>query len=460
MNKHQSGFTLIELSIVLIISGIMIVVAIEAYTIYDEKRKAEQINMQMADLDQYIKNFPSMINPATVDPTTGIGTPYGRFPCPAPMDGTGAGNDFDTEDCSITPIAGVQPDGSNGGTPVLIGKIPAATLGLHSDYMRDPYGNYLLYAVTQGAANSATYGTTSGAIQVIEEGIDHNPASATLGNIIELERHNNVQYMVASMGDTGAGAYAFNGEQPVACPDNTIKEHENCDGDARFITSLLSERNTNSFYDDKLLFAANTVVVPNNEEPAECEQSETIQLYGDTCPNGWEKITGLDLNKIVATNGGCAGSECAGIFRNERELIYAQVSGVATQYFNIDPQTGDYYFTNFKTPDTVPNLGTPPSPTVGENFLEIQSRVACEKTSQAKSNQKCFNKTVTSNKSIRAASQIPSDYNQLKSACPSGYRPIKTSPHTTTNIRCTGGGNRGADCSTISGMYYSITCGK
>ncbi|MGH1399179.1 MAG: hypothetical protein ACRBCT_08195 [Alphaproteobacteria bacterium] len=245
--KGQDGFSIIEISIGLIITGLVMVAFLKAYRVHVERVKLESEKALMADITQYIDAFPNKIDPAT-------GNAYGRLPCPAPLDASGYGNDYNNEDPSITPIAGTTG-------PVLIGKIPTGTLGVVNSYMKDLNKEYLLYAVTQSACDAATYASSTGAITVIEEGIDSDPSSGTFGDIIELDTHTNAQYIVLSFGDNQNGTYAFDGTQPAACPAAAIKEHENCNGDSIFRVSLRHDQDNNDNFDDLVQYSTNSAAV-------------------------------------------------------------------------------------------------------------------------------------------------------------------------------------------------------
>ena len=231
--KTNLGFTLIELSIVLIISSLILVGALQAYEIYDEKQKMERSTALMADVEQAILNFVQE---------------EGRFPCPAPVNGSAAGNDYDLEQCSTA--NGVTRTNAGAGN-ILIGKLPAETLDISNSYMKDVHGNYLVYAITEAATIDES---VTGAIQVIEEGIDEDSSSSTYGQLVPLQTHNNVLYSVVSLGDNYVGAYQHDGSQQIECA-GTQKEIENCDNDGVFISSLFSERDdVDEFYDDKIAF--------------------------------------------------------------------------------------------------------------------------------------------------------------------------------------------------------------
>lgn len=236
-NMHgQSGLTLIELSIVMVISGILLAGAIRAYTIYEVRVKAERMNVLMTTLDQTIAAYYAA---------------EGRFPCPAPVDSASAGNNYDSESCAAGSALNVA---GTGGGRVLIGKIPAATLGLSNEYMRDIYGSYLTYAVTE--TSTVNGGSIQGRIEVKDEDIDRVAGSPTFGQVVELEAHTNITYLVLSSGPTRVGAFMHNGAQAIAC-SGTSKDRENCDNDSVFVSSLTSDGGTTdsaSYYDDRIVF--------------------------------------------------------------------------------------------------------------------------------------------------------------------------------------------------------------
>lgn len=397
--QQQRGFTLIELSIVMIIGGILLVGVIKAYEAYVEKQKIEKMNSLMVDIDQYIKDFPNSIDPVTA-------AAFGRLPCPAPLDGSVAGNDFNQERCAGP---GVREITGTGGERVLVGKLPAATLGISSDLMKDSYGNYLTYAVSKSATDAATYGSVAGAIEVIEEGVDQNPASPTAGQIIPIATHSNAQYIFVSAGESGVGAYAFDGAQAIACTEGDSKDGENCNGDHIFTVSARSDRGGNNFYDDHASFNNFTINVASNE-PAGCEQVETITMFGNSCPDGWDENTSVNVNSKSQDRGN----------RRAYNRDYKNQFGQSTRYFNIDADTGDYYFSNFKTPET-------------QQEQSGGRRIACEKREDNLSRTKCFPKQAN----VEVISQelydwiafegqpgVVRKYDKLKTHCPDGYKPI------------------------------------
>ncbi len=239
--QSTAGFSLIEIAVVMVIVGVMFAAAIQAYMVYQEKSLQERTDHALSTIEQTLDAFYKAER---------------RFPCPAPVNGATPGNDYDTENCSS---GFTRANGANG-EPILIGKLPAATLGLKNSYMKDVYQSYLTYAVTEAA--TTTGGRGHGAIILKEEEIDRAAGSPTQGELVEIEEHRNISYLVISAGKTRKGAYDHSGAQPIAC-SGAAKDRLNCDRNAIFITSLLSNvDNTDdaNFYDDRVLFKKETDV--------------------------------------------------------------------------------------------------------------------------------------------------------------------------------------------------------
>jgi prepilin-type N-terminal cleavage/methylation domain-containing protein len=376
---HQHGFTLIELSIVLIITGLILVGAVQAFQIFNEKQKIERMNTYMADVTLTLKNFPSMIEDPAINPNKA----YNRMPCPAPINGGPYGNNYSLENRDATGLCqGVRrittPDGN-----VLVGKLPAGSLKIRNDYMRDIHGNYLVYAVSEAATNEATYSTVPGAVTVREKIVDLNTASSTAGEIIELPLKNNVQYLVVSMGSSGAGAYNFAGEVIEPCvigsdeAENCVSPTLNPSDDGVFLASVRSDKTSNSFYDDHVEYAAYLPTVVSNETPPSCEQFNTVTAHLAECPEGWKEIsTPSDLIRR-GDNSSSEGS-----------------------FLNVDPETGDTYFSGIITPNSLEMTSSTVSDSrphihklILTNSLPQPVSISCEKLGSNESSTKCFTRS-------------------------------------------------------------------
>jgi prepilin-type N-terminal cleavage/methylation domain-containing protein len=223
-NRMQSGFTLVELSIVIIIvsllmaSGLAVGTSMVQQANYiDTQKKLEQIRQSLHDY--YIVN--------------------GRLPCAARLDLLPSNASFATEvpDCTTAGISGTRRHGS---PMVRIGMVPARTLGLTDRAASDAYGNRIYYAVTEGLTDAANFGGNVGGITIRD-------GSSMTGNTIT----SNAAYMLISPGADRKGAFAFANAGEAFCTAGNL-DTQNCDlADAIFRdTAYNSGSVAAKFFDD------------------------------------------------------------------------------------------------------------------------------------------------------------------------------------------------------------------
>lgn len=280
--KQNSGFTLIEMAVVVIIVGLIIAAALPSLITYKTTRDfyRTQQNLQLAHdaLREYFGLF-------------------GRYPCPADPTVSYDDPDFGLEapDCkgaTTDPCPGGlvctnvgTRDANNDGTNdiIFIGALPSRTLADSARFSgfeiadgKDGYLTQFTYAVTESMALTSNTVT--------------RPANIQLGAITVrdefardiVEPAGSAHYVVVSHGDNSRGAYNLEGNQVGDCDVNTLYaslpgppppvpdidvagvpgidiELENCDDDdGRFISGLQTYVPGDSYYDDQLVFNART----------------------------------------------------------------------------------------------------------------------------------------------------------------------------------------------------------
>lgn len=274
-NRGESGFTLIEMAIVVLISGFLLAAYIQAYQTYIVSKEQEETleNMKMID-DALFSYFGDT----------------GRYPCPSNPDAAPGEADYGVQQCRLTPASACpgtivcddgerDADGDGTTDTILIGAVPIAEL-LTIDNIRDElqllpkhvldgWGNKLTYAVSENMASEA-----------LNQG---NPARNDWGSIDLVDENSrsvvtpqaSTHWVLLSHGRNAKGAFTWEGENQGDClvgatatvpaEGNNLAtagvetELENCDrNDGVFVKALLSFSEDDNYFDDLVYFQAST----------------------------------------------------------------------------------------------------------------------------------------------------------------------------------------------------------
>lgn len=273
--KEAQGFTLIEMAVVVLVTGLLFSSVVSLYDTYLANRNyrttVDNINLAQDALGEFL----------------GI---YGRYPCPADPGLAPGHPDYGVEQCravtdpcpdisgAIKCQLGRDADGDGVDEPVVIGALPAVTLAENvvdvpfvANKGIDGYGMKLNYAVSEGMA--------------LETLSLANPANPNLG-VIDVKDKNgrsavvpeeSAHYVVYSNGDNGLGAYTKNGMSIGGCIVTSTSspippgfnpgmggievEKENCDNnDTSFVQELQSkDEGSDDYYDDILFVGINNM---------------------------------------------------------------------------------------------------------------------------------------------------------------------------------------------------------
>ena len=107
------------------------------------------------------------------------------------------------------------------------------------------------------------------------------------------------------------------------------------------------------------------------------------------------------------------------------------IDGDATPYYNVDPDSGQYYFTPFATPHTQNEQDVEDARGGGilgglTGALDPSQKVACRKADSNTSSKRCFNEdyNISDMTSTSGSGFVGYDYESLASKCPAGTSPI------------------------------------
>jgi len=261
-NKRLRGFTLIELSIVLVISSLLLVSGLEAFQIYRSNHLLTETRDRQKLIVTALANFKdNPINgylPCPADPSLHFTDPLsGVANCvPALLVGTCSGGGL-IGICKVLGARDTIADLDTAVDTVLIGAIPYKTLQSIADTVKeslgyssietsqDSWGYQMGYAVSEYLTIKATYNVQHGSISVTTElGV---PLSSPIDS---------VHYAIIGYGKNHIGAYTTEGIRTLPCTVGRA-ESDNCMPSSDFVSGLYSTNSNNaSYFDDNIMYSS------------------------------------------------------------------------------------------------------------------------------------------------------------------------------------------------------------
>lgn len=321
MKKSRAGFTLIELSIVLAILGILTAGGLTIGGVLVDQQRFTDSNTRVDEARRALVDYFKL---------------NGRLPCVAPQDIAMGATGYGTELASCANGAAatgatirVRADGSactasaTDANCVRIGALPVRTLGLSDAAAADDYGNKLFYAVTEDMTDATKVTAALGRISIID-GLGATIATGTGST--------GAAFSVISPGPDGKGAYKLlNGVQTSGCGGSGL-DLENCNNDAVFRDTQFNNGNqAANFYDDIPTWVPKYILTTATNVAA------TNSLWAETGTNIY--ATGSD-NDVNTGNVGIGTTNPS--FRFDVQQTRTETSGgsryyVARNYMNVAP---------------------------------------------------------------------------------------------------------------------------
>ena len=308
-SSYSGGFTLLELSIVMIISGLLMVAGIQAYDAYVSKERFTKTYERMTAVKESFSDFTNAIAryPCPADPSLDIMDPNaGIENCDIMSDTIPIGTCIGGV-CKIDGARDTASDSDPDLDPVLIGGVPFKTLRwasattaatdwvtshgyvegdlvwesnvpykclsdhismavfatdlasgnwtllegnkkantMHMDLVQDSWGHKFTYAVSGYLTQAVTFDSAHGVVSV------QNEFGRTL-----VQPADGAHYVLVSHGDNGFGAYNRNGSITFPCPASPAIEENNCNGGTVFIDGLRTMVPGAGYFDDLVTYEA------------------------------------------------------------------------------------------------------------------------------------------------------------------------------------------------------------
>lgn len=224
--KHQTGFTLAEMAIVLVIIGLLLGGLLTPISVQTDIRRIGETQKALTEIKEALIGYAASQTPP-------------HFPCP---------------DKTTAPGAGTANDGQEdftAGTGVCVareGNIPWTTLGISN---ADSWGNRIRYNVTPAFSNRAPAATMSlnstGDMQICDT------------NACALVTANTIPIVILAHGKNGFGAVNSSGGTNPA--PTALNELENTNANTNFVSRTMSDSAAPAGeFDDVVAWLPSTVI--------------------------------------------------------------------------------------------------------------------------------------------------------------------------------------------------------
>ncbi len=234
ISDKQSGFTLVEIALVLLIIGLILTPAIQMYHQYRIDKDWDETEENIDDIKISLGGFRNV---------------YGRYPCPSPIDAVPGDVDYGHElaDCRTTaPAPGTCSNGictytSLSGEDVAVGAIPFKILNLTEKQAYDSSLSKITYAVTLDLTTNTSFDMNGGGISIVDK---NNPAESLISPA------DSAHFVIISHGKNQSGSYTRAGVISHNCTTGSPAEQENCDADTIFTSGDYDA----ATFDDRISF--------------------------------------------------------------------------------------------------------------------------------------------------------------------------------------------------------------
>lgn len=287
----QSGFSLLEVAMVMIIGGILLSLFAGSLLTMIANGKMETTQERMRAINDAIQIYVAANNKLpcvasrNLDIQAAANLNYGRE---LPV-ATGSVTNCDPNE----PVPNGTVRTGSGANRVRIGMVPTRTLNLPDEIGFDAWGSRFIYAVSENLATTPEdYKPAEG--KIIVEDAGGTPINSA------------VTYVLVSVGGDRAGGWGIRGRPTVASPTEVVPcgalgatlDQENCDDDRRFVATMMRGSGEGgaigNHYDDYLIYEGNfqTSLIPSGA---------LMPFDRSSCPPGWTDFAALRGRILIGT---------------------------------------------------------------------------------------------------------------------------------------------------------------
>lgn len=268
IKSHPKAFSLIELSIVILIVSIIITGALTVSKTSIRNANAKITADKMSAIYTALTNFLNTNK---------------RLPCPGVFTNINTSTSYGTEAATPGTCTGViNPSGF-----IIYGMVPTAALGLSSDMASDGFGTRFSYMVDRRfTARSTNPADTAGFEIIGGQQFAAGTVISTIINVKEGTAASNIDITtlalmaIISHGPNKLGGFSPSSTTANSTTNATSEENENLSTSANVV---IYNSSTNSLFDDTILFKNKTqLIVDAGMEFIMCSYNESNYISGGT----------------------------------------------------------------------------------------------------------------------------------------------------------------------------------
>ncbi len=272
-SRRGAGFTLIELAVTLLISGLLagLFLGVQQYAgVNDEKCRLEttrELQVIQDALDRFAVNNTRMLRPANRD-VNQSSTSYG-------------------EEAGLTSLPAYPAVGVS---EIVFGAVPFRSLGLSEDFATDCWSNKYTYAVTSTLTDPSNYANKDNSGKIVIRNAPDPLSQISDAGV----------YIVISHGEDELGASAQSSDKPSWCAEGVTTKNANCNiTDKVFIDGVYATGNATNYFDDQVVYRTHKKAVDGGWS--------SFGGYGD-CIGGLQSRKRICNNPTPANGGFDCGS--------------------------------------------------------------------------------------------------------------------------------------------------------
>ena len=305
LTRSPAAFSLVELSVVIIVISILLAGALSVLTSSVGNKKIEITQKRIQKIYQGMGIFLAK---------------NGRLPCPAAINLAKSDSNYGLEgDCTITPAtAGYWKSSATASPNLYFGMVPTKAIGISSDFSEDGFETKFAYLVLQGFTNATTFGkglasiassknyaNDSASDRII---IKEKPASASIIT-------NDAMFVIISYGANKSGGWNSNSTEQIAASSNSDEMENDADspdsplaGLADFDNIIFTSSANSSGFDDIIFYKKRQEMAQDfklyNLLPCDSSFDEDL-IFGSSSSYHWNPSEDVKYGEIAPSSTTC-----------------------------------------------------------------------------------------------------------------------------------------------------------